>query len=198
MRQRRGDKGAVLVEFVLVVPIFALLLMGVVDLGMAYRESLNLSGAVRSAARQATSAGTTRNADFLALQAFEATMGQAHNVTIEKVVIYNTTDTGGDPLDPSCFTSSNPPASAKCNVYTGTQISQIGTDYLTHFGSANACDPGAWDASWCPLVRHDLQGDPPDYVGVYAVVSYRSWTSLFPATRTLTDRAVLRIEPRVT
>ena len=84
------------------------------------------------------------------------------------------------------------------NVYTGAQIDGLGTDYLVDFGPSDVSCTGASDANWCPLVRKDLQSDPPDYLGVYAVVSYRSVTRLLPVTKTLTDRAITRIEPKVT
>ena len=199
MRSRAtGDGGAVLVELALVVPVFILVMLGIMEYGTTYRETLNLSGATRAAARQATSAGAVRNADYLALQAFVATMGQANNVTIEKVVIYQTTNSAGDPLDPSCFTQANPAATYHCNVYTGAQIDSLGCDSLTHFGpTIDACGASAWDASWCPLSRKDRQGDPPDKIGVYAVVRYTSVTSLLPVIDSLADKAVMQIEPRV-
>ena len=153
---------------------------------------------MRAASRQAANNGSNRAADFLALQSFDAVMSSAKNLTVTKVVIYKTTSTTGAPLDPSCFTSAAPSAAYQCNVYTGAQIDGLGTDYLVDFGPSDVSCTGASDANWCPLVRKDLQSDPPDYLGVYAVVSYRSVTRLLPVTKTLTDRAITRIEPKVT
>lgn len=187
-----------MVELALVAPLFTLLLLGIMEYGTAYRESLNLSGAVRSAGRQVTSAGAVRNADYLGIEGFVATMGQAKNVTIEKIVIYEAVDADGAPRDPSCFTSANPSASYHCNVYTGAQVASIGADSLTHFGpNDTSCGATAWDADWCPLTRKDRQGDPPDKVGIYAEVRYTSVTSLLPVIEKLKDRTVMQIEPRV-
>jgi Flp pilus assembly protein TadG len=194
----RGDEGAVLVEFALVLPLIVLLLQGVFEYGTAWRESLNLASAVRAASRQAANSGTQRPADYLALQSFSSVLGRSKNLTTQKVVIYRTTSSDGSPLDPTCFTAATPNAAFNCNVYTGAQIAALGGSYLTNFGpTASSCN-GAWDANWCPLVRKDLQSDPPDYVGVYAKVSYQPVTKLLPTTTVLTDRAVSRIEPRVT
>jgi Flp pilus assembly protein TadG len=194
----RGDDGAVLVEFALVLPLLALLLLGVFEYGSAYRETLNMASAVRVASRQAANVGSGRSADYLALQSFNSVMGSAKNITVQKVVIYKTTSANGDPLDPSCFTSATPSAGFQCNVYTGTQIANLGASYLTNFGPTDTACTASWDVKWCPLVRKDMQSDPPDYLGVYAVITYKGVTSIIPGTRTFTDRAVARIEPRVT
>jgi Flp pilus assembly protein TadG len=193
-----GDDGAVLVEFALVLPLIVLMLLGVFEYGTAWRESLNIAGAVRAASRQAANVGSGRSADYLAIQSFASVMGAAKNVTVTKLVVYKTTSATGAPLDPSCFTSAAPSASYQCNVYTGTQVANIGANYLTNFGPSDTSCTGAWDANWCPLVRKDLQSDPPDYLGVYVEVTYRGVTKLIPTTRTFTDKAVTRIEPRVT
>jgi Flp pilus assembly protein TadG len=193
-----GDEGAVMVEFALILPLVVLLLTGVFEYGTAWRESLTLASAVRAASRQAANNGSNRAADFLALQSFDAVMSSSKNLTVQKVVIYKTTSATGAPLDPSCFTSAAPSAAYQCNVYTGAQIDALDSDYLVSFGPSDTSCTAALDANWCPLVRKDLQSDPPDYLGVYAVVTYRSVTRLLPVTKQFTDRAVTRIEPRVT
>lgn len=187
-----------LVEFALILPLIVLLLLGVFEYGTAWRETLNIAGAVRAASRQAANVGSGRTADYLAIQSFQSVMGSAKNVTVDKLVIYKTTSADGAPLDPSCFTAASPSAAYQCNVYTGAQIASIGANYLTNFGPTATSCTGAWDAKWCPLVRKDLQSDPPDYLGVYVVLTYQGVTQLIPTTRTFTDKAVTRIEPRVT
>lgn len=48
----RGQRGAALVEFALVVPIFVLLVMGIVDFGNAFNDYNSLRQGVREGARQ--------------------------------------------------------------------------------------------------------------------------------------------------
>jgi Flp pilus assembly protein TadG len=187
----------VLVEFALAAPILVLLMLGVLEYGNAWRESLNLASAVRSAVRQDSNTGQGRSADYLALQSFNAVMANSKGTTIQKIVVFRTTSANGGPLDPTCFTVASPAASANCSVYTGAQLASLGSTYLTHFGPTDSSCTGAWDANWCPLVRKDLQSDPPDYVGVWVKATYRPVSGLLPTTTTLTDQAVMRIEPRV-
>jgi Flp pilus assembly protein TadG len=196
-RRLRSDGGSLIVELAIVLPFLILLVSGIFEFGLAYREKSNLSGALRSAARIDTTNGAARSADYLALQSFNLQMAQAKNITVNKVVIYKTTSLAGAPLDPTCFTSATPSAAYLCNVYTGGQIASLGADPLTHFGTAVAC-VGSWDLNYCPITRNDQQGDPPDYVGVWASVTYASSTGLLPSTVVLTDKSVFRIDPKVT
>ncbi|HNI35810.1 MAG TPA: pilus assembly protein [Microthrixaceae bacterium] len=49
-RRRRNDRGAVLVELAMVVPILVLLVMGIVDYGVLFNQKIGLRGGVREAA----------------------------------------------------------------------------------------------------------------------------------------------------
>lgn len=49
--QRRPDRGAVLVELALILPILLVLLVGIVEFGRAYNTQIALQGAAREGAR---------------------------------------------------------------------------------------------------------------------------------------------------
>ena len=51
--RRRGDRGAIAVEFALIMPIFILLVLGVIQYGMYFWAAQGASTAVREAARRA-------------------------------------------------------------------------------------------------------------------------------------------------
>jgi Flp pilus assembly protein TadG len=53
-KRSRGEEGQALVEFALVVPILLLILFGIVQFGIAFRDSIALTDAVRTGARKAT------------------------------------------------------------------------------------------------------------------------------------------------
>lgn len=53
MRPGRRDRGAAAVEFALVMPVLFLLLMGILNFGLWFNDSLQLRQGVREAARQA-------------------------------------------------------------------------------------------------------------------------------------------------
>lgn len=51
--RQRGERGASLVEFAIVLPIFALLLFGMIDFGFAFGDYLSIRSGVREGARRA-------------------------------------------------------------------------------------------------------------------------------------------------
>jgi Flp pilus assembly protein TadG len=66
-RKSRGESGQALVEFAVVLPILALLVIGLIQMGLAFYNYLTLTDAVRTAARAAAvapaaSACSTANA----------------------------------------------------------------------------------------------------------------------------------------
>ncbi|MGO4804128.1 TadE family protein [Arthrobacter sp. 2MCAF15] len=58
-RRNRSDRqrGAAAVEFALVVPLLLSMLLGVIDFGMAFGQSINLQAAARESARQGVTEG---------------------------------------------------------------------------------------------------------------------------------------------
>jgi hypothetical protein len=202
-RRLSGDEGSVIVELALVSPFLILLVLGVLEFGTVFRQKSNLSGALQSAARIEAATGQGRGADYFALQTFYAQMNQADQITVNKVVIYRTTDPAGAPLSPTCFTNPAGSAANNCSVYTWAQVTAAGTDasgtvLATNFGTAGGtCAGTAWDVNWCPIGRNVEQADPPDYLGIYANVTYKSLTGLLPTTVTMTDQAVYRLDPKV-
>jgi Flp pilus assembly protein TadG len=56
----RGDRGAVLVEFAIVLPVLVLLITGMITAGMAYNQKLQLTHATREGARFAATVSPTQ------------------------------------------------------------------------------------------------------------------------------------------
>jgi len=200
----RGDQGSVVVEMAFVAPLLVLLVLGILEFGTAWRERANLTGALQAAGRIDAASGATRDADYLALQAFYDQMSQNHELSIDQVIIYRSaTSDGGPPA--ACLTSPGGSAGDQCSSFTWTQVAQVGQDptpgrpvLAADFATAGGtCASSAWDGDWCPLGRHDQQSDPPDFVGIYAHGSYRSQTGLLPTTVTFTDQVVYRLDPEV-
>jgi Flp pilus assembly protein TadG len=82
MRRRRGarEKGAVAVEFALVLPIFLGLVLGIAEFGRAFNVQVSLSEAAREAARYA--AVNCAKAGFTALNAQNAGVAAAPSVAL--------------------------------------------------------------------------------------------------------------------
>jgi hypothetical protein len=58
-RRTRTDKGAVALEFALILPVLAILLLGTVSAGITYSHGIGLSNAVREGARFGATTGTS-------------------------------------------------------------------------------------------------------------------------------------------
>jgi Flp pilus assembly pilin Flp len=189
--RRREERGAALVEFALVLPLLALLAFGTIEFGLAWRDSLTVSNTLRSGARVGSNEGDERLADFNILQQVEAAISDVDNTRIERIVVYRSTDVDGEPPQ-ECIDGN--PQSGICNVYTPAQMANL---TVADFDSPTCTgDP---DSHWCPTVREDRQVIGADYLGVWVRV-HRDWvTGLFPpsAGLTMTDHAVMRLEPRI-
>ena len=62
MPRRRGERGAVLVEFAFILPILVLFIFGIVEFGRAYSARIQLTSAVREGARAVALGGTPAQA----------------------------------------------------------------------------------------------------------------------------------------
>jgi len=66
-----GDRGAVMVEMAIVVPIFILLVFGMLEFGLAFKNKLTMAHATNQATRRATVLGSDAASDIDILDAFE-------------------------------------------------------------------------------------------------------------------------------
>ncbi len=81
-RVRKNEEGQTLVEFALVAPILFLILFGIVQYGIAFKNSLALADAVRTGARQAT---VSRNAPNPTATTKSAVTGAASDLDTSKL-----------------------------------------------------------------------------------------------------------------
>lgn len=194
----RRDDGATLLEAAVAVPVLVVLVLGVLDLGLAWRDSSSVANAVRAGARVGAAAGRSRLADYDLLQSVRAALAEIRGVDVERVVVFRSTDPNGT-VPAACTTVPLSPTgtgvSGVCNVYGTADFARPAGDFSGTLGSG--CAPASLDRFWCPLGRDtDEVGGGPDYLGVWASVRYKAVTSLFPGGLTLRDRTVMRLEPQ--
>lgn len=192
-RTRRGDGGVALVETAIALPFIALLLIGTIEAGFAWRDANVVARSVHQAARTNARIATDPLADYEALRAINSGFAGAHASSIEKVIIYDA-DTFGDSPPPQCRTLPPPTDLTQnqgipnlCNVYSPAQIA---ADSPGSFGSCS----GTWDADFCPANRN-RDGDDPDRIGVWVEVRFDEVTSVVPGSVHFTRGAVYQIEP---
>ncbi|MBL8775097.1 MAG: pilus assembly protein [Acidimicrobiales bacterium] len=191
----RGDRGAALTEFVLIVPIFVLLMAGVLEFGMAWRDSMTVSNALRSGVRVGSNAGRERSADYDILKSIEAAMREIPDTArVQRIVVYKANTANSAPSASCMAGTPSSSTSAPCNVYTGADMARPASD----FSGTTSCGTTAPDRFWCPVNRQNQQALGADYLGVWMQVRYNYITHVFPGTGlTIKDRAIMRLEPRL-
>jgi Flp pilus assembly protein TadG len=192
-RRSRGEKGAALTEFVFIVPLLALIVAGVFEFGLAWRDSLTVSNALRSGARVGSNAGDDRLADYTILKSLEAALREVSSVQIQRIVIYKAT-TSNSAVPATCAAGTS--VSGSCNVYDAADLALTSAD----FTGTTSCSSGAPDAAWCPLDRENSQALGADYLGVWIRIRHNWVTGFFPPAGTgltMEDEAIMRLEPRV-
>lgn len=191
----RDERGAVLVEVVIILPVLLIIALGVFDVGLGWRASFTISSAARSGARVGSNLGIDDGADQQALASIAAALGTIPSAQIDVVVIYKADGADGE-VPANCLTAitrtAGGSAANHCNVYTATDLAAAATssDYTGNCSSSR-------DRFWCPPNRENEQGSAagPDYLGVYIRINHATKTKMFGSTLVLDDRAVMRIEP---
>lgn len=194
-RRRAGDRGATLVEFVFIAPILALIVGGVLEFGLAWRDSLTVSNAMRSGARVGSNAGRERLADFTIIKSVEAAMvGGIPTSRVQRLIVYRASTSNSAPPASCLAVTGSGGVTGTCNVYRASDLARPQTD----FTGVTSCTGSAPDRFWCPTSRQNSQALGVDYLGVYIEVQYLWTTKLFPGNGlTIRDRAIMRLEPRI-
>ncbi|MCZ7532988.1 MAG: pilus assembly protein [Acidimicrobiia bacterium] len=190
MRWRRhdGEKGAALVEMAIVLPLLIVLVFGIVEYGLLFKEKLTIAAATSSAARTGATMGNREAADIRILQALEAGLfDQVDSKVLISVDIFR----------------ADPDTGAKI----GTEVDSY------EFNIELACH---WDPCPDPAVDPHTFGDPSgwppedrtttlnaaggglDLLGIEVSYHHTAVTGLIPGVdRDLVERALIRLEPDV-
>ena len=178
------ESGAALVEFAVIAPLLMVLIFGIVEMGLAFRDRLTVSSAVQSAARIGSVLGTDGDSDFATLQAITAGLnGQLDASNISAVYIYRSDETGAffasdanrylyDPADPTCPWDPCPLPGPGFEAYGAPE-------------------------NWVPADRGTSLPNP-DILGVRVVYQHDWITSIMPFMQTpatWTEDARVRLEP---
>lgn len=184
MKQYHGDdQGSTLVEMAIVLPLMILMIVGLIEIGLAFKDFLTISAASREGARIAALAGTDSQADCAVLRGIADLVSQSELGRIERVEIYKAAEGTGnqgvtnianlnpvnDPLD--CTQPHGP-----SDGWTISPISYPATSRQTTVGITNL-----------------------DIVGVRIILT-RSWITGFPpfsGTFSIDETTLTRLEPEV-
>ena len=192
-RVGRGESGAVLAEFALLLPFLAIMAFGVMEFGLARQDKLTVQTAARSGVRVGSAAGTTATADKDLLLGAGSALNDIGLANVNWILVYKSTTTDGA-VPVTCTGPTPHSVSGSCNAYTGAQLQQVlaGTNPASWFG----CGGGSLDAAWCPANRQTIQANGTDYLGIWVSARHLMFTGFFGSALTLTDNAVMRLEPQ--
>lgn len=199
-----AESGAAIVEIALIAPVLFLLVFGLLEFAVVFRDQLTTQDAVGDSVRMgaivgpaATSGGG--NADYEMMRALREGLGSIPREWVTGVVVFKGNPASAGPaanqVPAACKNGFAVPG--RCNVYPPQQMFQaldpggVGASYFT-------C-PGGPACSWPPSSRDD--GPNPteiDYVGVWVRVQRQAFTGFFRPTFTFERAAVLRLEPGAT
>lgn len=181
---RDRDRGATLVEAVVVMAVVVTLALGTIEFGNAWRQATVVDKTMQQSARVVASVADQPLADYEALQTFRSLIDSSRNMELDYLVIYRSSSADGV-VPAQCQTQS---VLGLCNRYLASDLVRPSAD----FGSCSSPSP---DRYWCPATRTRDREPLPDYVGVYARLQYTGITNMLPGGLTLTRHTVYAVEP---
>ncbi len=208
------DRGAVFIEFALLLPVLLLFAMGIVEYGMGWRAANDVNAAARDGARSGTSASAYATADRSVLVSIANNLASSGDLDgVEKIIVYKASSANGQ-VPGSCLAKTNPSGSASspgfvvgvggvCNVYGPGQLTYLlnGSNASNNGPWVNSagtgCDGSDLDAPWCPAIRnHSLTSNSFDYMGVYVKLKHSSITGFGFGDQMIERTAVFSLEPK--
>jgi len=184
--RRRSERGAAMVEFVVVVPLILMLVFGALEFGLAFKARLSYSHATAGAARIGSVMGMDDGADFAILQAVEAGLvGAVDPTSIDKVVIYKANADGSMSAFQNHYTYA-PATTCKWSPCPDP-------DNFEAYGNPTSWSPSARQVTLLPLPG-------PDVLGVQVQFTHEWVTNILPfmsSPASWADDARMRLEPDV-
>lgn len=181
-----------MVEAAIVTPLFFLLIFGIFEFGLLFRNHLTTRNATKQGARALSVSGQRPDADYLMLRSVEhgvAAMGLG-NLDYVIVFLANGPD---DTVPTACRSASQ---ADLCNRYVPADFA-LEIDNATGGDIGNfRCSGSALDRHWCPVDRGTSLTTGVDYVGLHIQTTHNFITGFFGGTRTLNRTTILRLEPQ--
>lgn len=196
--RRHRERGVAMLEIALVAPIVFLLVFGIIEFGLVFRDQHATQDAVSEAARMGAILGPdTVIADYEIMSALRDGMGGIPPEWIETIVVFRAAGggAGGSPVSQVPAGCRQGTASSRCNVYDPEEaFRQVVAGNTAYFNcSTNPTGPAC---SWPASLRDD--GPSPatiHHLGVYVRLHRDSLTGVVGSTFTIESASVIRLEP---
>ena len=173
-RDRADDRGVTAVEAALITPIFMLVVIGIIEYGLVFKDQLAVTSAVRAGARMASA--EPRISTFATDAAAQvAKAGAALPLAdVDRLWVYQA-DASGHPMGPA---APSRPARASCVTFRWT-------------GSSFVQSGGSWPSTSAERrVRARRTAS-----GIYLKFKHPGVTKVFFQQMDLTSHTVMRLEP---
>jgi Flp pilus assembly protein TadG len=163
------------VEAAIILPVVCLIVFGIIEWGLAFKDALTVSSATRAGVRTASAMPRQSNMASQTTSAMEKAVSALPNGSIQQMWIYKANPTNGFPDGGSSFTSCT-----VCFVYNWDTATQ-------KFVSAGS-------QTW-PSTTQNACAGTVDSVGVYLKVNHALITGFFGNNVVLKDHTVMNLEP---
>jgi hypothetical protein len=173
----RGEVGAVVVEFAIILPLLVTITFGIIEYSDAYHDSAIAADAVRAGGRVGSALATQTGYTTSIVDAVNSALSTLPADSPQELWIYKANG-NGYPGSGTGFSS----CAANCIKYVWNSD--------TRAFNAAAPQGGGWPAS-----THQVCTEPFDELGVYVKINHSFVTGLFGSSITLTDHSVFRFEP---
>lgn len=177
--QGKRDRGATLVEFAVIFPLIIVLVMGIAEFSLAFKDWLTISHASREGARAGATAANDITADIQVLAAIEQALAGGDLDAITMVRISNP-----DGIDSTTYT------------YTGDPTCAWTPCPDPYAGAPPLYAPPYQAPNYLPETR-DVTAPNPGRIKVSVTLTHEWFTGFFADTSTWTADTIMRLEPRI-
>lgn len=181
----RSERGAVLVESAIIVPLIALLLFGIVEYGLAFKNASGYSASTRAGARAGTAAARNSTYQDVVRRSVEAAMGNVSDSSPKLLVVYKANPATGDPAtwsQPGDYTTCQ-----DCWIYRWDATRAVNEKWVLQNAGGN---------TWLAAEQSACGDVATDILGVRVEGRHNFVTGFFGAGVDLRERTVMRLEPQ--
>lgn len=173
-RIRRDERGASAVEAAFVTPVILLLMVGILEFGFFFKDSLSASQAVKAGVRLASSQPRQGGYAQAAADRVQESSGALGRGAIQQLWVYKANPTNNFPLGRSDF--------GDCS--TCVKFTWNGSSFVA-----------AGSPTWAASTHDACATSPPDRIGVYMQVRHAAITRFVFSSIDINQSDVLRFEP---
>jgi Flp pilus assembly protein TadG len=194
--RRQNQRGAVIVEAALAIPLLLMVILGSIEAGFAWEAKSATTSGVRTGLLRAASIGDKPETDMRIMQSVIGEIGPDNIAGIEYVMIFNAAGADDDATINACALAiGGGGTSDLCVVYNNATLQNVlatadpeafqlanfddgGNVFVNGAGNDDyTCASGALDSNWC-AARRTVAGDAE--IGVAVEYNHAWFTGIFP------------------